>query len=229
MATAQQSRSTWLAIGFVFVPALVVLSGCTTTHEVTVDAISNSTKPMGASYRLEVHDPSGGVDPALNAQAVANARSALAARGLYEAPANASPDNIIDLEYGVGQGQIKIVYRSRAEESIGTIGLQKPEPYAKPVLVFEKYIQLSAREPVADDTAVPSALGRSGPKRRGDELWSVRVSVEDPKKDLAPYLPVLASVSVDYLGQNTGKELHLSVEADKAADALQHPHPLPKQ
>ncbi|MBI2815289.1 MAG: hypothetical protein HYX71_13520 [Opitutae bacterium] len=206
--------------------ALGTLAGCTTTHEVTIDAISNSTRPMGASYRLEVHDPSGGVEPAVSAQAIARAKDALAARGLYEAPANAKPDNIINLEYGVGQGQIKIIYRSRAEETISPLGLQKSEPYAKPVLVYEKYIQLSAREPVADDLAAPAPRAR--PKKRGDELWNVRVSVEDPKKDLAPYLPVLASAAVDYLGRNTGKEVHISVEAEKAAGTLRPLRPLPK-
>ena len=34
---------------------------------------------------------------------------------LFEAPANTKPDTIINLEYGVGQGQIKIVYRSRVD------------------------------------------------------------------------------------------------------------------
>ena len=181
---------------------------------------------MGTSYRLEVHDPSGGVEPAISAQAIANAKDALAARGLFEAPANTNPDIIINLEYGLGQGQIKIVYRSRVDESISGIGSSKSEPYAKPVLVFEKYIQLSAREPVADDA---NQAQRGRPKNRGDELWNVRVSVVDSKKDLAPYLAVLASVSVDYLGRNTGKELHIVVDADKVADALRHPHPLPKQ
>lgn len=215
-----------ICLGGWLVAALGVLAGCATTHEVTVDAINHATKPMGTSYRLEVHDPSGGVEPAISAQAVAHAKDALAARGLFEAPANTKPDTIINLEYGVGQGQIKIVYRSRVDESIGGFGSQKSEPPAKAVLVFEKYIQLSAREPVADDATQPQ---RGRPKNRGDELWNVRVSVEDPKKELAPYLPVLASVSVEYLGRNTGKELHIVVDADKAADALRHPHSMPKQ
>lgn len=181
---------------------------------------------MGTSYRLEVNDPSGGVEPAISAQAIANAKDALAARGLFEAPASTSPDIIINYEYGLGPGQIKILYRSRVDESISSIGATRPEPYAKPVLVYEKYIQLSAREPVAEDA---SQAQRNRPKNRGDELWNVRVSVVDPKKDLAPYLAVMASVSVDYLGRNTGKELHVVVDADKAADALRHPHPMPKQ
>jgi hypothetical protein len=197
--------------------AFVTLTGCQTVHEVVVDAISNQEKPMGASYRLEVHDPSGGVDPALGAQAISDVKDALAARGLYEAPASARPDMVIDLEYGVGPGQIKIVHRSRPIVLGG--GLMPPEDYGdKPIMVFEKYITLSAREPVPAETTSTPARGRNS--KRGEELWNVHVSVEDQKKELAPYLPVLASVSIDYMGENSGKETRIPVKAEDAAAAL---------
>lgn len=205
----------WLAA------TLGAFTGCSTIHEVMVDALNNPAKPLGTSYHLEVHDPSGGVDPALGAAAIANGKDALAARGLYEAQANAKPDMIIDLEYGVGPGQIKIVYRARTEISLSR--LESQEPAAKPVLVFEKYLQLTAREPAT----VGAAPARARPRNRGDELWSVRVSVEDQKKELAPYLPVLASVSVEYIGRNSGAEKHFEVDAGKAAAALRHPKPEP--
>ena len=55
----------------------------------------------------------------------------------------------------------------------------------------------------------------------------MRVGVEDQERQLAPYLPVLASVSVDYIGRNSGKEMHVEVDARKAAGALPHPQPVP--
>jgi hypothetical protein len=221
MAADICTRRIWM--GGCLAAILGAFTGCATIHEVMVDAINNPAKPMGTSYRLEVHDPSGGVDKELGAKALANARDALSARGLYEAPANAKPDMIIDLEYGVGPGQIKIVYRSPADVSMSNIGPQ--EPPAKPILVFEKFLQLTGREPTPE---VPApAPGPARGRKRGDELWSVRVSVEDQKKDLAPYIPVLASVSVEYIGRNTGQEKHFEVDADKAKSALRHPDQAP--
>lgn len=195
--------------------ALLILTGCQTVHEVVVDAISDKRKPMGTSYRLEVHDPSGGVEKELAAQAVADVKDALGARGLYEAPANTWPDMVIDLEYGVGPGQIKIQHRPPPITVLGTMETA-PEDYGdKPILVFEKYLTLSAREPIHADPA-----GRGLVAKRGDELWNLHVSVEDQKKELAPYLPVLASVSIDYVGENSVKEQRIPVKAEDAASAL---------
>src|SRR5258708_38708929 len=116
---------------------------------------------------MEVHDPSGGVDKELGAKAIANAKAALSARGLSEAPANAKPDMIIDLEYGVGPGQIKIVYRSPADVSMSNIGPQ--EPPAKPILAFEKFLQLTGREPPPGAPAPEPCPARG--RKRGADWW----------------------------------------------------------
>lgn len=190
----------------------VLLTGCQTFHDVKVDAINNPLKLAGTSYRLEIIDPSGGVDKELGVLAVSSIKSALAARGLYEAPASVTPDMVIILEYGVGPGEIKIVYRSSVDAGMGLGGgMQGPE--AKSILVFEKYLALSAREGVAPGNPAAQSGGKKH-ENRGEEIWSVRVSVEDPKKDLAPYLVVLASSSIEYIGQNTGSEVHLEVDAN---------------
>lgn len=225
MPVVTYTRRIWM--GGCLAATLGALAGCSSIHEVMVDAINNPAKPMGTSYRLEVRDPSGGVDKEIGAKALTSARDALAARGLYEAPENTKPDMIIEYEYGMGPGQIKIVYRSPADVSLSNLGPQ--DPPAKPILVFEKYIQLTAREPVPEDLS--PARGR--PHNRGDELWSVRVSEEDAKKELASYIPILASVSVEYIGRNTGAEKHFEVDGTKATDALHRgpaaPPPPPKQ
>jgi hypothetical protein len=195
---------------------VLVFAGCRTVHDVVVDAISNQAKPLGSSYRLDVHDPSGGVDKELGVEAVSLMRDALAARGLYEAPAGVRPDMVIELEYGVGPGEIKIEH---VPSPVMMTDASFPGPAGsdygdKPVIVFEKFIKLSAREP-----APPDARADHG-KARGDELWNLHVSVEDKKKELGPYLPVLASVSVDYIGENSGQEKHLQVKESDAAVAL---------
>lgn len=196
--------------------AVLLGAGCQTVHEVTVDAISSSHKQTGQSYRLEVIDPSGGVETEVQAEAIAMARDALGARGLYEAPAGAKPDVIINYEYGVGQGHIQIVTERNVDMLLGPFVTQ--ETSSKAVVVYEKFIELTAREAVTTpDPAHPGA-----PAKPGEELWNIRSSIVDAQKDLAPYLPALATACIDYIGENTGKELHIKVETNAAKEILKH-------
>jgi hypothetical protein len=190
--------------------ALIFGGGCQTVHTVTVDAINNAHKSAGQSYRLEVLDPSGGVEAGLQAQATATIKDALAARGLYEVPEGTKPDMIITYTYGVGHGHIKVVTERNTDLLIGpTVA---PETTSKAVVVFDKFIELTAREAIF----TPDPTHPGGPARPGDELWNIKATIEDAKKDLDPYLPALASACIDYIGANTGKELQLKVDADAA-------------
>lgn len=197
--------------------AVLLGAGCQTVHEVTVDAISNAHKRVaGQAYRLETLDPSGGVDVELQAEAITTIKEALAARGLYEAPAGGNPDMIINYEYGVGHGHIKIVTERNTDLLLGPF--VAPATNSKAVVVYEKYIELTAREAVR----VPDPAHPGAPARPGEELWNIRATIVDPKKDLAPFLPALASSCIDYLGENTGKEMHFRVEPGAAREILQH-------
>ena len=46
------------------------------------------------------------------------------------------------------------------------------------------------------------------PAKPGEELWNIRASIEDAKNNLEPFLSALTSACIDYIGQNSGKELH---------------------
>ena len=201
---------------------IVGLAGCQTVYEVKVDAINNPEKPGGTSYRLEVQDSGGGVDKELRTQAVASVHTALASRGLFEAPGNTKPDMVINVEYGVGPGEMKIIYQPAGYAA----GRALPEP--KPILVFEKFLSLSAREVNA---SAGSSARADGKKRasQSEEVWSVRVSVEDPKKELAPYLPVLANSSIDYIGQNSRAEVYLRVVVDSTGNIRSRPESAPSR
>ncbi len=191
--------------------AALLLTGCKTVHDVKIDSINNPAKSLGVSYRLELLDPTGSQADSVTAQVHAGVRTALAARGMFEAPANAPAGMIITAEYGVGPGQMKIIYRpSNTGLGAGALSVGRGTP--APILVFEKYLKLTAREPA------PESAGRDrrGRAPRGEELWSLQVSIEDEKRDLAPYLPVLASTTIDYIGTNTGSEVHLLVDAATA-------------
>lgn len=197
--------------------AATLLVGCKTIHSVKVDAINNPARPLGTSYRLEMHDPSGSQPDDVAREARQVVTEALAARGMFEAPPNAEADMVISAEYGVGPGQMKIVYKPSESSIIGVTTMGRGSP--KPILVFEKYIKITAREPAATPAPRPAGGRNPGPPR-GEELWSLTVSVEDEKKDLGPYLTVLASTSVDYIGANSGAELHVPVDASTAAGQL---------
>jgi hypothetical protein len=198
------------AAGLALALAALLVTGCRSTFEVKIDAISDPSKEMGTAYRLEVNEPTGGLDKEVIEQAADGVRRALASRGMYEAPAGARPDIVIFMEAGVGPGQMKIVYQNSGDPLFGA---QRQSP--KPMLVHEKYIKLSAREPMPVDVA-PAAGGkdrRTRQAKQGAEVWNVQVGIEDPKKELGPYIAVLTTASVDYIGTNSGQEKTLIIDA----------------
>lgn len=199
-------------------------TGCQTVHEVTVDAISNPRmKNLGESYQLEVIDPSGGVDAELTAMAVAAIKDTLGARGLYEAPPGGKPDTIITYTFGVGHGHINIVTQQNTDLLLGPM-ISTQSTSSKAVVVYDKFVELSAREAII--TPDPDRPG--APPRKGEELWNIRATIVDSKATLVPYLPSLASACIDYVGRNTGKELHFKVESNEAKAILkQRSLPLP--
>jgi hypothetical protein len=69
------------------------------------------------------------------------------------------------------------------------------EDVVRPVIVYEKYLKISAR------TNKEPEEGRAPA-----EVWSVNVSAEDESKELRKYLPILASATADFIGTNTKQE-----------------------
>lgn len=179
--------------------AVLVLTGCQSPLQVKVDAISDPGRPAGPAYRLVMRDPPAGRAEHLLPMAVEQVKSALAARGLHECPAGVAPDVVIVCEYGVGPGHTKMEYQPRDMLTIDYWGTLPPNGGATPVLVFDKYLKLTAR--AASPESAPAAHGESGP-----ELWSVHLTIEDRRDELAPYLPLLARASIDYIGTNPGEE-----------------------
>jgi len=205
--------------------AVLLGAGCQVVHSVTVDAISNPRKSIGLSYQLEVIDPSGGVEAELQAMATGTIKQSLAARGLYEAPRGTKPDSIITCTYGVGQGHINIITEQNNEMLMGPVSIT-PATNSRAVVVFDKFVELSAREALA--TPDPNRPG--APARKGEELWNIKATIVDSKDSLAPYLSALGSAIIDYIGENSGKELHIKVEDGTAKAVLRErskPKPAP--
>lgn len=186
-------------------------------HEVTVDAISDRSKPLGSSYHLEVNDPTGGVNPEQHGAVVAAIKDALAARGLYEVPASVRPDMMIEGSYGVGHGHVKIVTEHNRDIMLGASAM--PQNNSKAVVVFDKTLELTGRAVAA----APDGSGTVG--RPGEELWSIKAKIVDTKQELMPFVPALASACIDYIGTNPGRELSFPVDSAQAQILLQQRPP----
>jgi hypothetical protein len=232
-----------LSLCGIALPLLLGLAGCLTsrTYTVQVDAIAREgtdapATPSGQSYHIRTRNPR--LDEgSLRYKEVADyVRTALSGRGLYEAPSPEKADIVIEIDYGMEAPRIKfeslsnpvfvqmagavreeiIPVRDSSGNIMGyrTVVIQEPErnefmgmqESIRPVLVHEKYLRLSAR------TNQESPEGRPAP-----EVWNIIVSTEDGGQELRQCIPVLASVTADYIGANTKEERPVKIaEGDEA-------------
>lgn len=213
----------------------LVMGGCTTTYQVQVDAISQATPAAAAAQSYEIKSTNPRVDEdSLRYKEVAGyVKTALSGKGMYEAPAGAKADVVVNVDYGmepprvkyetetypifaqVGGGvryvQMPITDRNGRIIGYQTVAVYDPprteiigyEEQVKPVIVYEKYLKISARE---------NAEAQEG--RPATEVWSVNVSAEDESKDIRKYLPILASATADYIGTNTQEQKPVKIKED---------------
>jgi hypothetical protein len=204
--------------------ALAIGSGCTTRHQVKVDAISRPTTEKALSYRIRHKGASLGAEEGLREQEVAGfVRTALSGKGMYEAPADELADMVIEVDFGIEKPRPKLEKNSvpvytqvgggvryetvpvadpSGRPAVRTVAVYQPprtelvgyQDMVIPVSVYEKYLTISAREARPAEGQPPV------------ELWSVRVSSEDGSDDLRRYLPLLASVSIDYIAADSSTQ-----------------------
>ncbi|MGH7943514.1 MAG: hypothetical protein ACREH8_17670 [Opitutaceae bacterium] len=215
---------------------LVVLAvaGCATssTYKVKVDAITKPAEATGQSFKLKSKDPRRGEENLRYREAAEFVRAALSGKGLYEAPSEERADMIIELDYGMDAPRSKMervsvplyaqvgggvrydsvpVVDSRGNTSFRTVAVYEPprnelvgyDDVPRLVTIYEKYLKITARENKAASEGRPPA-----------ELWSIHASAEDESKDLRKYLPIMASATVDYIGQDSSSQKVVKVRAD---------------
>lgn len=228
-----------------------LVTGCNTTktYTVQVDAISKPVevgKPAAPaqSYHIRSQNPKLD-DSSLRYKEVADyVRTALSAKGMYEAPSAATADVVIDIDYGMDAprvkfetisqpifvqtpsqtieqrvlvpvrdpttGQINMVERTVLVHQPGHTEMLGMQESIQPVVVYEKYLKLSARE------NRDAAEGRAPP-----EVWSVNVSAEDNSQELRKYIPILASATADYIGTNTKESKPVKInESDEVVSFI---------
>jgi hypothetical protein len=222
--SATQPREPIFRRAFAGAALLAALSwaGCASTYTVKVDAM-RSVAPAGKKFSSYQIKPA---SAALDAQslrfreAAQQVKTALSASGLFEAPAPATADMIVEVDYGLEPPRVKLeevdvqtidgvaevasATPAAARNSDGSYRADMPdgrtacdggetETELRPVVVCEKYISVTGRE-----------NGAVADGRPASELWRVHVSIEDESRDLRDYLPVLLSVAMDQIGQDTG-------------------------
>ena len=70
-----------------------------------------------------------------------------------------------------------------------------------PLIVYEKFLKVSARENKENSEGKAPA-----------EVWSVNVSAEDKSQELRKYIPILASATADYIGTNTKESKAVTID-----------------
>ena len=209
------------------------LAGCATdAHQVKVDAIAKpaaAPKASTVSYRLKSKNPALGEENLRYKEVADYVRTALSGRGLYEAPQEDLADMVVELEFGMDSSRTKMqrmnvpVYASvgggvrydtvpttdaKGNTSMRTVAVYEPprselvgyDDVPRQVAIYEKYLRITARESRSSSEGKPPA-----------ELWSVQAVTEDESKDLRKYLPLMASATVEFIGQDTGHQTSVRV------------------
>lgn len=213
---------------------LVAAAGCASrpTYQVKVDAITKPAPAQSVSYALKSKDPRLGDESLRYREAAEFVRTALSGKGLYEAPNEESADMVVELEFGMEAPRTKLervstpvyaqmgggvrydsvpVIDSRGNTSFRTVAVyEQPrseligyDDVPRQVTVYEKYLKITARE------NKPMVEGRPPA-----EVWSIHATAEDESKDMRKYLPILASASMDYIGQDSTNQKIVKVRAD---------------
>ncbi|MBI5693518.1 MAG: hypothetical protein HZC55_25870 [Verrucomicrobia bacterium] len=218
-------------------PAALLLAGlgvgCSTpAYKVKVDAIARPTEKEAQSYVITTRNSRYGEESLRHREATDFVRTALSGKGLYESPTPERADMVIELDYGMEAPRSKIervsvpvyaqvgggvryesvpVTDARGNTSYRTVAVYEPprsevigyDEVQRRVTVYEKYLKISARE------NKPATEGRPP-----TELWSIHASTEDESKDLRKYLPIIASATVDFMGQEASRQTTVKVRAD---------------
>lgn len=213
---------------------LSLAAGCASrsTYQVKVDAITKPAPAPAISYALKSKDPRLGDESLRYREAADFVRTALSGKGLYEAPNEESADMVVELDYGMEAPRTKLervstpvyaqvggrvrydsvpVMDARGNTSFRTVAVyEQPrseligyDDIPRQITVYEKYLKITARE------NKPMVEGRPPA-----EVWSIHATAEDDSKDMRKYLPILASASMDYIGQDSTNQKIVKVRAD---------------
>jgi hypothetical protein len=199
----------------------LIAGGCSSVYQVTVAATSELSGLPRDSLSFSIHHQSAGAIGALRQKEITTfVKTALSARGLYEARDLKSADMIVDISYGMGPPRTEhtveqTLVNGRPMGAFQSLGLP-PEGVAREVMGYtplvsttilrEKYLSIHAH----DNRQVEA-------DRPAQDLWRVDVRIEDESDDLRGHLPVLIAAAMDHIGRTTDGEATLAMHSDDEA------------
>lgn len=200
--------------------ATVLLGGCASAnYDVAVESVSvppkSGKKPV--SYWIVSRDSSTDVAGLRYQEAVTYVKTALSAKGLYEAPRADKADMVIEIDYGATPKRRLFDRPERAatpqrKNQQGEAGAAKPPPpggagsdrapLSIDMAVYQKHLVIEAHTTGSKITNEPPEM-----------LWRVSVTNVDESKDLRKYVPVMAAAAMDNIDQSTNGEKKVTVDS----------------
>jgi hypothetical protein len=202
--------------------ALLGLASCNSAYHVKVDATAKPQVEPSIAYQIKTTNPDLDPESLRYKEAERLVKTALSGKGLYEAPKPEMADMIVNLDYGISPPKVTRevhsepmyvtvpgqVYTQTVVVGVdksgnpvyGTAIYQDPprseyvgdREIVETVVVYEKYLRLSARENKPTAEGQPPA-----------DIWTVDVSTEGENRDLRKALPVLAAATIEYVNKDT--------------------------
>lgn len=205
----------------VLAAAIVGLGGgCATRYEVKVTSINRATPADRdiASYDVRARPNVAAEDSLRYKEAAQHIKTALSARGLYEAPTGASADMIVEIDYEIAPPRLKYEDCSTAIFAVArdaNDGRNEMDPTKEVVAYKENRYSVVIREKRLSVCGRKNQPAKEG--RPPEEIWRVDVSIEDESHDLREYLPILASAAMDEIGRNTDGTTTTTLKEDDEA------------
>jgi len=231
------SRSPRRQLAAALATVSLMLGACANTYDMKVDSLASPKLAQGTSYRIVNRNPTVETDSLRYKEAEKAIKAALSGKGFYEAPDPDKADIIVYVDYGINPPRIVEETRSdpvyvttpgefhsesvqvgvdRTGRPIYAVVTSQTPPstdvvgnndYTVPVVVYEKYLRLSARE------NKPATEGR-----QPQEVWAVDVTSEGPSDNLRKYVPIMAAATIGYIGKDTSGEKVVQLKDDKDGD-----------
>ena len=216
--------------------ALFIIAGCNTNrslspyHSFQVDAVSNSAIYEDGPRPYVLVSPSGSVpvDKERHARVENYIRTALGARGWFEAAGVGKAERVIEVSYGIEKPRVGLEKRYHSPFDVPTqkqsvripetdedgnttyrtveLAIDHHHPFTvSAVTNYEKHLKIKARDARGKTTA-----------GKPTEVWEIHVRNMDESDDLEKYLPLLVSVAMPYVGETTAEQQVIRIRENHA-------------
>ena len=170
--------------------AIALLSGCNTTYEMEVDAITNPAVSDAESYVIVPRDPETDINDLRYKETVAYIKTALSGKGMYEALSAQDADMVVEVDYGMEppRREFKVVEEPvfatiQQPDRIQTVSQRDPKT-GRVITYTVRVPGARSRELIGYQERLISITkkGRSGAQEIADMMTALR---NDPPKTLA--------------------------------------------